>query len=295
MNQKEMSLVSVIIPSYNHIDYVEEAVLSAVNQTYENIELIVLDDGSTDGSVELLKHLAEQYGFSLVVKANEGLSATLNRGIDLSNGRYICVCASDDILVLDKIEKQVAFMEENHQYIMAYGQKINFYSNGTKRPIKNSCYRSGYIFKDLLLFNFFIPPVSVIYRKEVFDAVGGFDTDLAVEDMDMFLRIASKFEIGFQDDYFYYYRVHDANTIGNVAKMEENTIAILNKWKDSEYYADAIFKKNILYFRNYATSNKLEAIKRLPWRLATLKEKAFYYGMLLLVIPRCIYSFLRGA
>ena len=294
MNQKKMPLVSVIIPSYNHVDYVEEAVLSVVNQTYENIELIVLDDGSTDGSIELLKALSEQYGFSLVVKANEGLSATLNLGIELSNGRYICVCASDDILVLDKIEKQVAFMEENYQYMMAYGQKVNFYPDGTKRPIKNSCYKSGYVFKDLLLFNFFIPPVSVIYRREVFDAVGGFDTDLAAEDVDMFLRIASRFEIGFQDDYFYYYRVHDANTIGNVAKMEENTIAILNKWKDSEYYADAMFRKDILYFRNYAASNKLVALKRIPWRLASLKEKIFYHGVLLLLVPKFMYNFLRG-
>ena len=177
---------------------------------------------------------------------------------------------------------------------MAYGHKINFYPNGTKRPIKNSRYKSWYIFKDLLLFNFFIPPVSVIYRREVFDQVGGFATDLAVEDVDMFLRIANKFEVGYQDEYFYYYRVHDANTIGNVAKMEENTIAILNKWKDSEYYADAMFKKDILYFRNYAASNKLMAIKRIPWRLATLKERVFYHGMLLLVMPRFIYSFLKG-
>ncbi|MDA9580498.1 glycosyltransferase family 2 protein, partial [Luminiphilus sp.] len=94
---KAQQTVSVIIPSYNHKRYIEAAILSVKKQTYEPIELVVVDDGSTDGSVDLLLELRKEFGFQLKCQKNVGVCATLNRGIaEMASGSYIALLASDD-------------------------------------------------------------------------------------------------------------------------------------------------------------------------------------------------------
>ena len=83
--------------------------MSVIDQTYENIELIVIDDGSTDNSVQILTELASKYDFQLITRANKGLSETLNQGITLARGKYIAFCASDDWYHGTKIEKWFHF------------------------------------------------------------------------------------------------------------------------------------------------------------------------------------------
>jgi len=293
MKEIKLPLVSVIVPSYNHEKYIEETIESIVNQTYKNIELIVIDDGSKDNSVQILSELSRKYNFTLITRDNKGLSRTLNEGINNANGQYISICASDDIYLLNKIEKQVSFMEENLEYMMTYGKKINFYPNGIKRNINNKYYRSGNIFKDLLLQTILIPPVSAIYRKEVFEKVGGFDVDLVVEDVDMFLRIGKKYPIGYQNEYFYYYRVHPTNTINDLEKMQFATEQILIKWKDEPLYNRAIFIKNLRFFKYYAATKKLKSLKIIPKTFNILNRKMFYEGLFRLLIPVFIYNLLK--
>ncbi len=293
MIEKNLPLVSVIVPCYNHEKYVTETIESIVNQTYKNIELIVIDDGSKDNSPKILAELSEKYNFNLIVRENKGLSATLNEGIKLSEGKYICVCASDDIYLLNKITTQVEFMEANPKYMISYGKKINFHTNDLKINIENKHYRSGNIFKDLLLQKILIPPASVLYRKEVFENLGGFDIDLAVEDVDMFLRIGKKYQIGYQNEYFYYYRVHPTNTINDIEKMEFATTQILNKWKDEPLYPDAIYIKNMRFFKYYAATQKLESLQRLPKTYKVLNQKMFYEGLFRLLIPTFLYKLLK--
>lgn len=133
MKKKDSPLVSIVVPCYNHANYVRETIESIVNQTYKNIELVVIDDGSTDNSVEIIQKLAKNYNFTFIYRPNKGLSATLNEGMNLSKGKYFCACAcaSDDLYIIDKIEKKVKFMEENPQYGMSYGKIIRF--NATKK------------------------------------------------------------------------------------------------------------------------------------------------------------------
>ena len=92
-------LVSIIIPCYNHINYVEESILSVLGQSYSDIELIVIDDGSTDGSAELLERLSREYKFRLYIQENCGLTETLNKAIfGYAKGDFIQLLASDDVL-----------------------------------------------------------------------------------------------------------------------------------------------------------------------------------------------------
>jgi alpha-1,3-rhamnosyltransferase len=104
-------LVTVIIASYNHARYIEKSVNSVINQTYSNIELLVIDDGSTDESPTILKQLQEKHGFDLRFQANKGLAATLNDAIGRARGELIVPFGSDDIMVAHRIATQVEYMK----------------------------------------------------------------------------------------------------------------------------------------------------------------------------------------
>ena len=143
-----LPLVSVIIPSYNHAEYIQENILSVVNQTYPNIQLIVVDDGSTDDSISILKNLKKEYDFELYLQANKGLCSTVNHSHhDLAKGKYIVRIDSDDYLELDRIECQVNLFLENPDVDLVYGAYTTvdkFGKNLEKRcPAKNKTNRSN--------------------------------------------------------------------------------------------------------------------------------------------------------
>ena len=107
-------LVTVIVPSYNHKRFIIQCLDSIKDQTYPNIQWIVVDDGSKDGSQELLKEKQNYYGYELYLQENKGLSATLTDMIkNYGKGKYVACCASDDAWLPDKIKIQVEYMEEH--------------------------------------------------------------------------------------------------------------------------------------------------------------------------------------
>ena len=107
----QQPVVTVIIASYNHAPYIEQSILSVLNQTYPNIELLVVDDGSSDDSVERIRRLQEQHGFDFRVQQNQGLTNTLNGAIARSRGSLIVPFGSDDIMLPERIATQVAYMD----------------------------------------------------------------------------------------------------------------------------------------------------------------------------------------
>ena len=129
-----MKKVSVIIPIYNSSKHIKECLESVVNQTYKNIEIIVVDDKSTDNSVEIVKNIKDDRIKIIAQKQNIGAAMTRNRGIDEALGEYICFLDSDDYWFLDKIEKQVNFMEENN-YTFIYGA-YSYLKNGNIKKAK---------------------------------------------------------------------------------------------------------------------------------------------------------------
>ncbi len=232
-------LVSVLIPSYNHADYIEAAIRSVWNQTYQNIELIVLDDGSEDSSPDLIRELEKMspIPMSVIVKENAGLCATLNQGLEIARGKYVSILASDDKYLEDKTQIQVNFMEGNTNCVLCFGRVIHLKEGGELEddPIRPL---SGNMFEDLLFGNF-IPAVSCLARKSVFSKVGGFDENSAIEDWDMWLRIAEFHEIQYVDHFLSYYRRHDNNFSSNLDKMELAKLGILNKWKGKKSFVKA--------------------------------------------------------
>jgi len=193
---KNQPLVSVIIPTYNKSQYLREAIKSVLNQTYKNIEVIVVDDGSTDNT----KEIVESFNDSRIIyifQENKGPAIARNTGIKKAQGRYIAFLDSDDLWLKEKLEKQIDFMEKNSEigllgtgcYEMTDKGKII----GKKIfPTKNKILQ-----KDLIKYNPFIQS-SIITKREVFDKVGlWYDEKFREsEDYELWLRIAGNYKIG---------------------------------------------------------------------------------------------------
>jgi len=230
-------LVSAIVPSYNHEAYIEECILSIVHQTYENVELIVVDDGSVDRSREILERLQKQYGFVLVFQENQGVSKTLNKAIrQYAHGKYITGSASDDYLMPDKIERQVNYMESDPDCSLVCG-KVHMVDDKSQiieglrviDPVEDPV--KSVQFEGLIERNC-IPTATIMYRKEMWEQCGGYNENSIIEDWDLWLEFAYSGKIVYLDEYFAYYRWHGSNQTTNTLKMYTTAWKIVQSWKN---------------------------------------------------------------
>lgn len=228
-------LVSIIIPCFNCERWVHQAVESCLNQTYSNIEIIVVDDGSTDRSLEILRQFVPRV--RLETGPNRGGNCARNRGFALSTGEYIQYLDADDYLEHDKIAKQVRFLEETkadvvygdwrHRRHLA-GSNLSYLDSievsGVQRDIVASLLslRGGYSGFQVWWLN----GGAVLYRRQVVDQVGGWDETLrAAQDMDFFTSVAlSGAKIGYQAGCCFVHRKYGAVTVSS---------SNLSRWVDS--------------------------------------------------------------
>lgn len=182
------SLVSIVIPTYNRWPMVRDAVESVLGQNYKQFELIVVDDGSQDKTVENL----ESYGSALRVisQSQRGVAAARNLGVRSSSGRYLSFLDSDDLWQPRKLETQVAFMDAAPEVQISQTEEIWIRKGVRVNPKKRHRKPSGDIFRaslDLCL----VSPSAVMMTRELFERVGGFDETFTVcEDYDLWLRVA---------------------------------------------------------------------------------------------------------
>lgn len=218
-------LVSVIIPNYNYANYICEAVDSALNQTYENVEVIVVDDGSHDDSRELL----ESYGnrITTIFQENAGVSAARNNGVRRSTGKYVAFLDADDVWLVDKCAKQVdSFEKEDDLGLVHVGvEEFDADGNVLKKRLDGM---SGAVSHEFLLFE---RPVvlgggsGLMVPREVFEEIGGFDLNLLTSaDWDLFYRISRSYNIGFVPEVLLKYRIHGSNMHGNIKRMEREML-----------------------------------------------------------------------
>ncbi len=185
-------VVSVIITTYNRCHFLKEAILSVLNQDYHDMEVVVVDDGSTDGSHEVVEGLPLQY----VWKENGGISSARNKGIEETSGEYLAFLDVDDLWKKGKLSEQMRRMREEDA-LASYTDEI-WIRNGKRmnQKLRHRKY-SGRIFEQCLPLCI-ISPSSVVIKREVFDTVGLFDESLPVcEDYDMWLRICSRYPVLF--------------------------------------------------------------------------------------------------
>ena len=274
-------LVSVLLPCYNHERYVEESVRSVLNQSHPNVELIVVDDGSTDRSPHILAELAREHGFQYAHQPNAGLVSTLNRAKRKATGKYVALSASDDYFHPDKLARLVEFMERNPQYAMVHSNliQVDEHSRETLR-IREHC-RSGDVFEDLLCGRFHINGLSALIRADVY---AQFEYGAHyIDDWHMWLEIAKTHPIGYVDEFLAYYRRHDNHLTGNPEKMRAAEREIIELHCEHPAYLQAVSNWREKWFGFYARSPKaahratakalgLDLLKQQRPTLATLKS-----------------------
>jgi len=222
--------ISVIIRTYNRSRYLKEAIESVLRQTYTNFELIVVDDGSTDGT----RTVAEQYGGRIryVCQAHAGVSAALNTGIAHSTGACLAFLDDDDLWRERMLERAVRALESaGGETGVVYVGSRYFVGNDTTRLIDPGWVgRSGDIF-DLLIEENCIPINAVLIRRRCLEAVGGCDAALGgYEDWDLFLRIAlAGFYYCHLDDPLALIRVHPAHQSSDTLMMKRDALAVVSK------------------------------------------------------------------
>jgi glycosyltransferase involved in cell wall biosynthesis len=189
-----VSLVSIIIPTYNRASYIQKALDSVFKQTYRDFEVIVIDDGSSDNTKEVLQKYGNRIRYSY--QDNHGISHARNTGIRNSKGDYIAFLDSDDYWLPEKLNRQIELFHTNPEYGMVASCCASIRLDGSYRD-KNRPGKSGWILKDLFQANF-IRTSSAVIKKDCFDRVGVFDEQLKeCEEYDLWLRIAAQFPIGF--------------------------------------------------------------------------------------------------
>jgi len=213
--------VSIIACCYNHEKFVEETLDSVKSQTYKNIELIIIDDFSTDDSVKKINTWIKKnkYGCLFIQnKENLGVVKTLNKALKRASGKYLNFIACDDIYLTKKVENQVKIFEQlNHDYAAIYSDayiidnygKYNYGTQISRKQINKP--PSGNIYEDLIKKDNFIPALSVLYKFSVIEELLFFDENFLYGDYDLILRLSKKFKIYFSKEIDVCYRLHQTN------------------------------------------------------------------------------------
>lgn len=232
-----LPLVSVVMPAYNARPYIEQAVRSVLDQDYPHVELIVVDDGSRDGTPEAVEAL---FGDRVRVlrQQNGGPAAARNRGIDAANGTLLAFLDADDVWLPGKLQAQVSYILDHPDVGLVYGKFLRWESaaDGSFAPppppegdgpgLVEA--HSGWIYRELLFDNI-VHIITALVRKTVLESVAGLDESLRTgEDYDLWLRVSRQTKAGKLNRTLAYYRVHAQSTT-QVPRPENNEYKVLRR------------------------------------------------------------------
>lgn len=273
------TLVTVIIASYNHGPYIEQSILSVLNQTYPHIELLVVDDGSTDDSVARIERLQAQHGFDFRVQRNKGLTHTLNEAIARAEGTLIAPFGSDDIMMPDRIAIQVQYMADKPEVGICAGNIELIDSRGELFPEARQRREVPFRrldFEDMFLERKPYPPApTLLIRREALEKVGGFDPDIRLEDLLIELKVThAGYFIDGLSVVMARYRKHASNSYKNHRFMIDNILRTYAKFKDHPAYEQVKFKAlNSMFLKVANRDRKLarELLAQIPLRAYTRK------------------------
>jgi glycosyltransferase involved in cell wall biosynthesis len=205
-----MSKITVLLPVYNTAKYIENAIKSILNQTFTDFELLIINDGSTDKSVEIIKTFKDKRIQLIHNPVNLGLIKALNKGINLAKGKYIARMDADDVTMPNRLEKQVAFLENNPEYALV-GTQANFIFGDKLSKTLFSMETSSEILPVLSLFSCpFIHP-SVMIKTAILKEFYYNEGFTAAEDYELWTRILKKYPCANLSESLLQYRIHDNN------------------------------------------------------------------------------------
>ena len=267
--------------------------MSAVRQTYPSIQLIVFDNDSPDGSRRVIEELRQEYDFQFIHQENVGLVKTLNRALKIARGKYFTSIASDDIQLLDKVERQVAFMEANPHVDMVCGNCVTIDEHGRLLGVANNN-RSGLelTFKHLMEAGNFVHGPTVMVRTKALLEEGGYDESMLLEDYPLALSFTHKGRrIVHTGELYTLFRLHANNWSHRQGYDEHLEIGrVYRETPEYPSYARIQFRG---YFRMLAGERKSDAIRLLRTEPIAWSWDDVGIGMLKLALPRGLLRRLR--
>lgn len=295
MGSKEnQALVSMVIPSFNHERYVKACIESVIAQDYPCMELIVIDDGSTDGSVKEIEGmvpacLARFMRFEFRSRANKGLAATLNEAIEWASGTYFAAVASDDILHRNKTSDLLAYIEHAEDVAGVFSG-CEFIDQGGSVVSRLSPLPAYHTFDDVVTRKHVIVAPSQLLRLRLLKEVGGYPIGIYIEDWYMWLALTSHgYKLRVVPDQLVQYRQHESNISKNGSKMFESRKLILEVFKDHPLYDFAMAQVHTMAAIDFSCSSKKRSAKHLGYAFVHSKNivftRAFNSGLVRLFLP----------
>ncbi len=273
-----MPKVTIVIPAYNAEKYIAQTIDSVLCQSYSDWELVVVDDGSKDSTLVIVKSLAEKdWRIKVVSSKNGGVSLARNLGIERSSGEFLAFLDADDIWLSDNLTKKVEMLmkEPTLGLVHSSAEIINAKSILTGGILEGI---EGYILDELLAWKrTCIPgPSSILIRKELIEKVGGFDPELSTAaDQDFFIRVAASYKIGRVSEVTWQYRIHENNMHANILLMEHDELLVYRKAKSRKLFKSKKFERNCFSRMYLILSGSWWVYEKNFWKASYYYVKAF--------------------
>lgn len=246
------SKVSIVLCGRNQVAYLEDAIASALSQTHRDLELIIIDNGSTDGSQELLKSYPTDPRIRLLLHSSNGpVTKRLNEAIALSSGQYVSILYADDYYLPHKLERQLdEFSRLSPDYGVVYSPSYRIDVLTGNRWVDPTLKRSGAVLKEMFLRGHsegFINPISPLIRRECFIRYP-FHEDVFAEGETIFLRLAVTYKFRFLDEPLTVMREHSSNMGKAIKRNAEIALTLLDKLsQEPDFPPDLIADLNTYY------------------------------------------------
>lgn len=294
-------LVSIIIPVYNGANYMKEAIDSAINQTYENIEVIVVNDGSNDDgkTEEIAKSYAEKIRY--VYKENGGVSSALNLGIKEMKGEYFSWLSHDDKYELDKIEKQITLLNkydnQKNLIVLCGTQQIDKDSKNISTRMEKRLMKEDQIINyervlKSLLNNGSFNGCALLIHKSIFKECGVFDENLRFcQDIFLWIKIFLKhYNLIYSNDKLVYSRIHDKQVTQTKRDLFHNDSVYISKKLINDFAKESKNRNNFYYL--FAKYNAIHGISEIP--LNYIKENKKFKKLSIIDICKLYIYILYG-
>jgi glycosyltransferase involved in cell wall biosynthesis len=246
---KKSMLVSVIIPCYNHGHYLQAAIESVLQQTHSAVEIIVVDDGSTDNTKQVAHGYAQ---VKYIWQKNKGLSASRNTGIRNCSGNWVIFLDADDWLYPDAIATNLHYLQQNKQAAFVSGS-YDIVNEATNIIAECKIEINANHYQHFLYYNYVGMISTVLYRRWIFDEFLFDETLKACEDYDLYLKIARKYPVNHHTEKIAAYRKHSLNMSLDFDVMLSSALSVLHRQKKSLTTCAEVkaYKKGQLFWRKY--------------------------------------------
>jgi len=229
MLNQYLPVISVIIPAYNSEKTISSTIESVLNQTFTNFELIIINDGSQDSTLNIISQFQDSR-IRVFSFENAGGNVSRNRGLNRALGDFVSFLDADDIWKTDKLATQLKALEESPQAAVAYSWTDYIDENGNFTYPGRRTAINGDVYEELLIANFLENGSNPLIRKPILIALGGFDESLnAAQDWDMWLRLAAKFEFVCVPSVHILYRISPNSLSTNILRQEKAGLQLLEK------------------------------------------------------------------